>query len=247
MTPLAAGHVDTTVLAAFAVGFISFVSPCVLPLVPGYLSAISGVSFSELAEGKGRVRVLGPSLLFCLSFTVMFVALGMTATGLGRTLQDHRSTLRHVAAILIIVMGVLFVAAMFVPRLNREWRPNALIGRASTGGPVIAGLAFAVAWLPCTGPTLGAILTAASTESTVGKGGVLLAFYAAGLAVPFILSALAFTRVTAIFRFFRKHYAVITVVSGVVLVAMGVALYTDQLTRLNSWLNDLGINGISNL
>ena len=247
MTPLAAGHVDTTVLAAFAVGFISFVSPCVLPLVPGYLSAISGVSFSELAEGKGRVRVLGPSLLFCLSFTVMFVALGMTATGLGRTLQDHRTTLRHVAAILIIVMGVLFVAAMFVPRLNREWRPNALISRASTGGPMIAGLAFAVAWLPCTGPTLGAILAAASTESTVGKGGVLLAFYAAGLAVPFILSALAFTRVTAIFRFFRKHYAVITVVSGVVLVAMGVALYTDQLTRVNSWLNDLGINGISNL
>src|SRR5205823_686382 len=124
---------------------------------------------------------------------------------------------------------------------------NALISRASTGGPMIAGLAFAVAWLPCTGPTLGAILTAASTESTVGKGGVLLAFYAAGLAVPFILSALAFTRVTAIFRFFRKHYAVITVASGVVLVAMGVALYTDQLTRVNSWLNDLGINGISNL
>ena len=239
--------VNTTIFAAFGVGFLSFVSPCVLPLVPGYLSAISGVSFSELAEGKGRVRVLGPSLLFCLSFTVMFVALGMTATGLGRTLQDHRTTLRHVAAILIIVMGVLFVAAMFVPRLNREWRPNALISRASTGGPMIAGLAFAVAWLPCTGPTLGAILTAASTESTVGKGGVLLAFYAAGLAVPFILSALAFTRVTAIFRFFRKHYAVITVVSGVVLVAMGVALYTDQLTRVNSWLNDLGINGISNL
>src|SRR5918912_995333 len=100
MTPLAAGHVDTTVLAAFAVGFISF---------------------AELAEGKGRVRVLGPSLLFCLSFTVMFVALGMSATGLGRTLQDHRTTLRHVAAILIIAMGVLFVAAMFVPRLNREW------------------------------------------------------------------------------------------------------------------------------
>jgi len=171
----------------------------------------------------------------------------MTATGLGRTLQDHRATLRHVAAILIVALGVLFVAMMFVPRLNREWRPQALIRRASTGGPVIAGLAFAVAWLPCTGPTLGAILTAASTQSTVGKGGLLLAFYAAGLAVPFILSALAFTRVTGIFRFFRKHYSVITVVSGVVLVAMGVALYTDQLSHVNSWLNDLGLNGISNL
>ena len=238
---IAAGHVDTTVLAAFAVGFISFVSPCVLPLVPGYLSAISGVTFAELAEGKGRVRVVGPALLFCLSFTVMFVALGMSATGLGRTLQDHRATLRHVAAILLIVMGFLFIAAMFVPR------PNSLISRASTGGPVIAGLAFAVAWLPCTGPTLGAILTAASTQSTVGKGGVLLAFYAAGLAVPFILSAVAFTRVTAIFRFFRNHYSAITIVSGVVLVAMGVALYTDQLTRVNSWLNDIGVNGFSNL
>ena len=232
---------------AFVAGFASVITPCVLPLVPGYLSAISGVSFGELAEGKRRVRVLGPSLLFCLSFTVMFVALGMTATGLGRTLQDNRTALRHIAAVLIIVMGVVFVAAMFVPRLNREWRPNALISRASTGGPVIAGLAFAVAWLPCTGPTLGAILTAASTESTVGRGGVLLAFYAAGLAVPFILSALAFSRVTGIFRFFRNHYAAITIVSGVVLVAMGVALYTDQLTRVNSWLNDIGLNGISSL
>src|SRR5256884_5482930 len=121
MAVLAAGHVGTTVVAAFAVGFVSFVSPCVLPLVPGYLSAISGVSFAELSEGRGRVRVLGPSLLFCLSFTVMFVALGMTATGLGRTLQDHRATLRHVAAILIVAMGVLFVAMMFVPRLIRDW------------------------------------------------------------------------------------------------------------------------------
>src|SRR5438067_11731845 len=114
MAVVAAGHVGTTVVAAFAVGLISFVSPCVLPLVPGYLSAISGVSFAELSEGKGRVRVLGPSLLFCLSFTVMFVALGMTATGLGRTLHDQRATLRHSSAILIMAMGFLSVAAMFI-------------------------------------------------------------------------------------------------------------------------------------
>src|SRR5207248_3691497 len=147
-----------------------------------------------------------------------------------------------VAGVLIVAMGVIFVGTLFVPLLNREWRPEALLKRAHAGGPVVAGLAFAVAWLPCTGPTLGAILTAASTQSTVDKGGLLLAFYAAGLAVPFILSALAFTRVTGIFRFFRKHYSVITVVSGVVLVAMGVALYTDQLSHVNSWLNDLGLN-----
>ena len=238
-------------MAAFAVGFVSFVSPCVLPLVPGYLSAISGVSFAELSEGRRRADVLGPSLLFCLSFGVMFVALGMTATGLGRTLQDHRVTLRHIAAILIAAMGVLFVATMFIPRLNREWRPEALLKRAHAGGPVVAGLAFAIAWLPCTGPTLGAILTAASTESTVGRGGVLLAFYAAGLAVPFILSALAFSRVTGIFRFFRDHYTAITAVSGVILVAMGVLLLTNELARLNSealkLLDNLGINFFQNV
>jgi cytochrome c-type biogenesis protein len=191
--------------------------------------------------------VLAPALLFCLSFGVMFVALGMTATGLGQTLLDHRETLRHVAGVLIALMGVLFIATLFVQRLNREWRPESLLRRASTGGPVIAGLAFAVAWLPCTGPTLGAILTAASTQDTVGKGGVLLAFYALGLAVPFILCALAFTRVTGIFRFFRNHWTAITLVSGVVLVAMGVLLYTNELTELNAWLQDRGVNGISDL
>src|ERR671921_2510154 len=119
--------------------------------------------------------------------------------------------------------------------------------RAHTGGPIVAGLAFAVAWLPCTGPTLAVILTAAGNQETVAKGGVLLAFYSAGLAVPFILSALAFARVTGIFRFFRDHYSAITVVSGVILVAMGLLLYTDQIAQLNSWMNRAGLNGISDL
>src|SRR5947207_11933006 len=123
--------VDTTVFAAFAVGLISFISPCVLPLVPGYLSAISGVSFAEIREGKGRARVLLPALIFCLSFTVMFVALGMTATGLGHTLQTHRETLREVSGIVIAAMGVLFIATLFVPLLNREWRPEMLLHRAA--------------------------------------------------------------------------------------------------------------------
>ena len=108
----------------------------------------------------------------------------------------------------------MFIATLFVNRLNREWRPEALLSRASTGGPVVAGLAFAVAWLPCTGPTLGAILTAASTEDNVGEGGVLLAFYALGLAVPFLLCALAFSSVSGFFRFFRDHYTAITVAVG---------------------------------
>jgi cytochrome c-type biogenesis protein len=179
----------------------------------------------------------------------MFMALGMTATGLGSTLQDHRRTLQEIAGVVIVLMGVLFIATLFVPLLNREWRPEQLLRRAHTGGPIVAGLAFAIAWLPCTGPTLGAILTAASTESQVSEGAVLLAFYALGLAVPFILSAVAFSSVTGVFRFFRDHYAVITVVSGVILIVMGALLYTNELTRLNSealsLMEDLGINFFS--
>jgi cytochrome c-type biogenesis protein len=248
---IAADTVDTTVVAAFAVGFVSFVSPCVLPLVPGYLSTISGVSFTDIEAGKARREVLVPALLFCLAFSLMFVALGMTATGLGQTLQDHRQALREISGIVIALLGAFFIATLFIGRLNREWRPEALLSHAGTGGPIVAGVAFAVAWLPCTGPTLGAVLTAASNESTVGQGGVLLAFYALGLAVPFVLSALAFSRVSGIFRFFRNHYAVITVVSGAILIAMGVLLYTNELTRLNGdvlrWMDDLGINFFSDL
>ena len=248
---IGADAVDTTVVAAFAVGFISFVSPCVLPLVPGYLSTISGVSFADIQEGRGKSRVLGPALLFCLAFTAMFVALGMSATGLGQTLNDHRALLREISGIVIALMGVLFIATLFVPLLNRDWRPEELMRRAHTGGPIVAGVAFAIAWLPCTGPTLGAILTAASTEGTVGEGGVLLAFYALGLAVPFILSALAFTTFAGVFRFFRDHYRVITLVSGSVLIVMGVLLYTNELTRLNnealSLMDDLGINFFSEI
>lgn len=239
-------EVNTTVVAAFAVGLISFISPCVLPLVPGYLSTISGVSFADIEAGRGRAKVLGPAILFCLSFTVMFVALGMTATGLGSTLQDHRLVLQKIAGVVLMVLGLLFIATLFVNRLNREWRPEALLARASTGGPIVAGLAFAVAWLPCTGPTLGAILTAAGTEGDVGQGGVLLAFYALGLAVPFILSAVAYSSVSGLFRFFRDHYGLITVFSGLVLIVMGGLLYANELTRLNSEalsvMEDLGIN-----
>jgi cytochrome c-type biogenesis protein len=245
--PLAAGGVDTTVFAAFGVGVLSFLSPCVLPLVPGYLSAISGLEFAEIEAGKSRLKILLPAVIFCLSFTAMFVALGMTATGLGETLGENRATLRQASGVLIGLMGLFFVGTLFLPLFNREWRPETLMRRVATGGPVIAGLAFAVAWLPCTGPTLGAILTAAANEGTVGEGGVLLAFYSLGLAVPFLLSALAFTSVTRVFRFFRDHYAVITGVGGVILVAMGVLLYTNQLTELNAWLTDLGVNAISDL
>jgi cytochrome c-type biogenesis protein len=226
--------VDTTVIAAFAVGFVSFISPCVLPLVPGYLSAVSGVSLSEIQSGERRLsRILLPALAFCLSFTLVFVALGMTATGLGSTLQDHRQTLDRIAGIVIIALGVFLVLTPFVDKLNREWRPEALIARAGSGGPLLAGAAFAVAWTPCVGPTLGSILTAAATQDAVGEGGVLLFFYSLGLAVPFLITAVAFTRATAAFRWLRDRYVIVTAISGAVLIFMGYLLLTGELTRLN--------------
>jgi cytochrome c-type biogenesis protein len=239
--------VDTTVIAAFAVGFVSFISPCVLPLVPGYLSAVSGVSLAEMRSGeRSTARILMPAIVFCLSFTVVFVALGMTATGLGSTLQDSRNTLDKIAGLIIVALGVFFLLTPFVPKLNKEWRPDALISRAGSGGPLVAGAAFAVAWTPCVGPTLGSILTAASTQDTVGKGGILLAFYSAGLAVPFLLTALAFDRATGAFRWLRDRYLIITAISGVVLITMGLLLFTGELQRLNveaqNALNGLGLN-----
>ena len=242
--------VDTTVLAAFAVGFVSFISPCVLPLVPGYLSAVSGVGLAELERGE-RVRVLLPAAIFCLSFTVVFVALGMTATGLGSALQTNRRTLDVVAGILIVALGGFMLLTPFVTRLNREWRPEALIARAGSGGPLVAGAAFAVAWTPCVGPTLGAVLTAASTKDSIGDGAILLAFYSAGLAVPFLLTAVAFDRATTAFRWLRDRYLIITAISGAVLIGMGILMITDELTRLNAeaqnLLGDLGLDFIYRL
>jgi cytochrome c-type biogenesis protein len=175
----------------------------------------------------------------------------MSATGLGATLNDSKATLESIAGALIIAMGVFFLATPFVPRLNKEWRPDALISRAGTGGPVIAGLAFGVAWTPCVSPTLGSILAAASTSDTVAHGGVLLAFYSAGLAVPFLITALAFNRATVAFRWIRDHYLVITVVSGLVLIAMGTMMLTGQLTQLNveaqRGLSSLGLDFLSKI
>ena len=240
MIPLAAAP-DPTVIAAFAVGFVSFISPCVLPLVPGYLSAVSGVTVADLQRGEdgARSHVLASAVVFCASFTLMFVALGMTATGLGSTLRDNQDLLNTLAGSLIVAMGLFFLVTPFVPRLNREWRPEALMARAGSGGPVVAGLAFAVAWTPCVGPTLASILAAASTSDTVGKGGVLLAGYSLGLAVPFLLTALAFDRATTAWRWLRDRYLVVTAVSGLVLVAMGVLLLTGRLTELNLRAQDL--------
>jgi cytochrome c-type biogenesis protein len=220
------------VLAALAAGLVSFLSPCVLPLVPGYLSAVTGVSAQEL-EHAGWRRVLAPSLLFVASFSAIFILLGLSATGLGSTLNENKQLLNKIAAALIIAMGVLFVAALFLPRLNREWHVEALMERAGRGGPIVAGAAFAIAWTPCIGPTLGAILAAASLSDSAARGGFLLAVYSAGLAIPFILTAVAFSRMTAAFDAVKRNYGAIMAAGGAILIAMGVLIWTGDFFQLN--------------
>lgn len=233
------------ILAALAAGVVSFLSPCVLPLVPGYLSAVSGVSANEL-ESAGWRRVLGPSLLFVASFSAIFILLGLTATGLGSLLQDHKELLEKIAAALIIAMGLLFVGSLFITRLNHEWHVNALMDRAGRGGPIVAGAAFAIAWTPCIGPTLGAILGAASLSGSAGHGALLLAVYSAGLAIPFILTAVAFSQMTTAFAVVKRHYQAIVAVGGLILIAMGVLIWTGELSQLNTeainWMESLGLD-----
>jgi len=248
MTVLAqGGGVDATVFAAFTAGLLSFVSPCVLPLVPGYLSAVSGVAIvgaGEEREGRRDLSaVLFPAAIFCLSFTVIFVALGIFATGLSAPLKDQRELIERIAGVLLFLMGLFFALTPFVRLLNREFRPEGLIRRAGSGGPVIAGAAFAVGWTPCTGPILGSILTAASQRNGVAGGGFLLLAYSLGLAVPFMASAVAFERLSGTFRWLRDHYTVITVVSGVLLMILGVLVYRHEMTRLASEARDL-LNGL---
>jgi len=211
---------------------VSFLSPCCLPLVPGYLAAVSG---GESASTTRRVdpKVVGRSLLFVASFSSMFILLGLSATALGSFLLSNQTVLERVAGVAIIVMGALFVGSVFVVRLNRDWRPQGLIERAGKGGPVVVGLAFAVAWTPCIGPTLGAILGLAATTNSTAQGAALLAVYSAGLALPFLASAVAFNAAQRSFGFFRRHYPAIQVGSGLVLIAMGVLVLSGGLFRLN--------------
>jgi len=235
---------------ALAAGLVSFLSPCVLPLVPGYLSTVIGVTPADLKGGVSARRVLVPSLLFIASFSTIFILLGMSATVIGSTLNAHKQTLQQVGGVLIIVMGLIFLATPFVRLLNREWHSETLLRLAGRGGPLLAGAAFAIAWTPCTSVTLGAILTQAAVSSSAAHGALLLAFYSAGLAIPFLLIALAFERMTNALTVVKRHFPVIIGAGGAVMIALGVLILTGEYTILNAQANELlqgtGVN-VSNI
>jgi cytochrome c-type biogenesis protein len=224
---------------ALAAGLVSFLSPCVLPLVPGYLSTVIGVTPADLKDCVGARRVLVPSLLFIASFSAIFILLGMSATVIGSSLNAHKHALEQVGGAVIIAMGLIFLATPFVRMLNREWHSESLLRLAGRGGPLVAGAAFAIAWTPCTSITLGAILTQAAISSSAAHGALLLAFYSAGLAIPFLLIALAFERTTSALAVVKRHFPVIIGVGGAVMIVLGVLILTGEFTILNSKASEL--------
>jgi cytochrome c-type biogenesis protein len=241
---------NISLLAAFGAGFLSFVSPCVLPVVPGYLSFVSGSTVDELAKGSGirpRRAIMGDILAFVLGFSVVFILLGASATAIGTFLLERLALLSKIAGVLVIILGLHMLGVFKIAALYREKRFHAESKKVGLFGSFLIGLAFAFGWSPCIGPILGGILAYASTQETVGQGMVLLGAYSAGLGIPFIVAGLsldAFFRVTGRFK---RHFRAVEVASGVLLISVGVLIFTNKLTLISSWLatqfpwmNDIG-------
>ena len=219
--------------AAFAAGFVSFASPCVLPLIPGYLSFVSGVGFNEL--GARPRRVVTATVLFVLGFSAMFVAFGAGAAWFGSALLRNRRSLEIAAGVFIALAGLVY-AGMPLPRAVLAERRLELPRGGGAVTPALAGVAFAIGWTPCVGPTLAAILALSAGSGHPAQGAVLLAVYSLGLGVPFLLFGLLFTRSLALVRVLRRHWRMVTVSSGGLLVAFGVLLATGELVRLTTQL-----------
>ncbi|HVC86050.1 MAG TPA: cytochrome c biogenesis protein CcdA [Gaiellaceae bacterium] len=220
--------------AAFAAGFVSFLSPCVLPLIPGYLSFVSGVGFSEL--GAETRRVVSSTALFVSGFAAMFVALGAGAAWFGGALLENRRSLEIGAGIFIAVAGLVY-AGMPLPRALLAEHKLEMPRRGSrTVTPVLAGVAFAIGWTPCVGPTLAAILALAASDGHPAQGAVLLGIYALGLGIPFLLFGLAFTRSLGLVHGLRRHWRLVSMTSGAMLFTFGVLLATGELVRLTTQL-----------
>jgi cytochrome c-type biogenesis protein len=234
---------DVNVFVAFAAGIFSFLSPCVLPLIPSYLSFVSGVSLDEMrseqARSRVRWRVVLNSLAFIAGFSLVFISLGASASFLGGLFLNYRNTIRIVGGMVILVVGLYLVGAFKIAALERYLQFNLKDKPAGYLGSVLVGITFAVAWTPCVGPILGATLALASTAEDVGRGMVLLTSYAAGLALPFFLSALAINSFLQLSRQMRGYIQTIHVAGGMLLILVGILLMTDYMTLLNAYVLSL--------
>ncbi|MGA9979476.1 MAG: cytochrome c biogenesis protein CcdA [Candidatus Sulfotelmatobacter sp.] len=228
-------------IAAFLAGLISFLSPCVLPLVPGYLSLISGAGVEELKSPQGHLmrRVMVNSVGFILGFSVVFIALGAAATEIGQVLGIYKHTLARVAGVIIILFGLHLTGIFKIKALYMDARLHSLKGSNTPIGAFVIGFAFAFGWTPCLGPILTAILTIAGEQDTLVKGILLLAVYSLGLAVPFLLTSLLMERFLKFYSRFRSHMHALEVASGGLLIALGVLLVIGRFTLISNWFSFL--------
>ncbi len=227
-------------LAAFTAGLLSFLSPCVLPLVPGYVSLISGTSVDALqAPERRRSRVMASSLMFILGFSLVFIALGAVATGVGQLTREYYPLLTRVAGAVIIVFGLHLTGVLKIKALYADKRMHQVKGDSTPWGAFIVGFAFAFGWTPCIGPILATILAFAASQDTVLKGTWLLALYSLGLAVPFVLTSLGIDRFLGFYGRFRRHLHTVEVASGVLLIAIGALVLTRHFTMLSGYLGFL--------
>ncbi len=233
---------DIGIGAAFVAGLLSFVSPCVLPIVPPYLAYLAGISFSELTDDKiapGTARrIIVSSIFFVLGFSTVFVALGATASVIGQSIARYFDTLSIVAGIIIIVMGLHFMGVFRIGLLYREARLNMSNHPAGFAGAYIMGLAFAFGWTPCVGPVLAAILFVAGAEDTALRGAMLLAVYSLGIGLPFLLAAVFAGRFLGWANRFRKHMGTVEKAMGGLLVVTGVLFITGSMSLIAQWLID---------
>ncbi len=232
---------EVTYLAALLAGFLSFISPCVLPLIPGYISFVSGVSLDEMRggganPGASRRQILLTSLAFVLGFSLVFIAFGATATAIGKFVLRNLPLLGKFAGVLIIIFGLHTMGVFRLRFLEIDKRAQAQQKPATLAGALLVGVAFAFGWTPCIGPILAGILAVAGSRETVSEGVILLAIYSLGLAIPFLLTSLAIDRFFFLTARIRKHYHAIEVVSGGLLVAIGLLIFTGQLTIITQYL-----------
>lgn len=232
---------------AVAAGLVSFLSPCVLPLVPGYLGFITGLSGAQLAgeaasgqqpRGRTGLRILAAGLLFVLGFSIVFVSFGAAFGGLGQTLREHETMLNRVFGVFTIMLGLAFCGLLgFLPLVGREFRVHRTPRAGLVGAPLL-GVMFALGWTPCIGPTLAAVLgLAASTDGTTARRGAVLAFaYCFGLGLPFLVTGLAFERSLGAFRVVRRHYRLVTALGGGLLIVVGLAELTGTWQTTIDWL-----------
>lgn len=228
---------DVNIFVAFTAGLFSFLSPCVLPLIPSYLSFISGVSLEEMraaqVESGLRWRVALNSLAFILGFSLVFVSLGVSASLLGSLFLGYRNLIRVLGGMFILLVGIYLMGFFKISLLERYFQFDLRNKPAGYLGSVLVGITFAVAWTPCVGPILGAILALAGTSAEIDRGVFLLGTYAAGLALPFFLSAIAVNSFFQFSQVFRRYIQAVHVAGGILLVLVGILLITDYMTLLN--------------